>query len=148
MKTTVLRPASSPRKTRLIEPESAQAGPFETHLAGAPTLPGDLLRGPVSQDWPLVCLELLAQCPEAEDRQETADLAALETPEGVASLSAPLRFRAEETERSARWRPLRPGTLAGLADWSPEGTEERRAPCDAVYSALPQRGPALKSPGP
>ncbi len=40
--------------------------------------------------------------------------------------------------------PLRPGTLAGLADWSPEGTEERRAPCNAVYPALPQRG--LPSP--
>ncbi len=70
-----------------------------------------------------------------------------ETPEGAVSLSAPLRFWAEETERSARWRPLRPGTLAGLADRSPEGTEKRRAPCDAVYTALPQRGPALKSPG-
>ncbi len=148
MKTTVLRPASSPRKTRLIEPESAQVGPIETCLAGAPTPPGDLLRGPVSQDWPLVHLERLARCPEAEDRQETADLAALETPEGVASLPAPLLFQAEETERSARWRPPRPGTLAGLADRSPEGTEERRAPCDAVYTALPQRGPALKSPGP
>ncbi len=33
-----------------------------------------------------------------------------------------------------------PRTLAGLADWSPEGTEERRAPCNAVYTALPQRG--------
>ncbi len=139
MKTTVLRPASSPRKTRLIEPESAQVGPIETCYQ---------LRGPVSQDWPLVHLERLARCPEAEDRQETADLAALETPEWVASLPAPLLFRAEETERSARWRPPRPGTLAGLADRSPEGTEERRAPCDAVYTALPQRGPVLKSPGP
>ncbi len=148
MKTTVLRPASSPRKTRLIEPESTQVGPIETHLAVVSTLPNSLLREPVSQDWPLVCLELLARCPEAENRQGTAALAALETPEGVASLSVPLRFRAGETERSARWRPPRPGTLAGLADRSPEGTEERRAPCDAVYTALPQRGPALKSPGP
>ncbi len=120
MKTMVLRPASSPRKTRLIEPESAQVGPIETRLAGAPTPPGDLLRGPVSQDWPLVHLERLA-----EDRQETADLAALETPEGVASIPAPLRFRAEETERSARWRPPRPGTLA---DRSPEGTVHRFSP--------------------
>ncbi len=85
-------------------------------------------------------LERLARCPEVEDQQGTAALAALETPEGVASLPAPLHFWAEETERSARWRPLRPGTLAGLADWSPEGTEERRASCNAVYSALPQRG--------
>ncbi len=85
-------------------------------------------------------LERLALCPEAGDRQETADLAAMETPEGVASLPAPLHFWAEETERSARWRPLRPGTLAGLAGGSPEGTEERRAPRNAVYSALPQRG--------
>ncbi len=146
--TTVLRPASSPRKPRLIEPESAQAGPFEACLAGAPITPGDLLREPISQDWPLVYLERLARCPEAEDRQETANIAALETPEWVASLSAPLRFQVEETERSARWRPLRPGTLAGLADRSPEGTEKRRAPCDAVYTALPHRGPALKSPGP
>ncbi len=72
-----------------------------------------------------VHLERLAQCPVAEDRQETADLAALETPEGVASLPAPLRFRAEETERSARWRPPRPGTLA---DRSPEGTVHRFSP--------------------
>ncbi len=99
-----------------------------------------LLREPVSRNWPLVCLELLARWPEVEDWQETAEPAALETPEGVASLSAPLRFRVEETERSARWRPLHPGTLAGLADWSPKGTEERRAQCYAVYPARPQRG--------
>ncbi len=129
---TVLRPASSLKKTK--EPESAQAGPNETRLAGAPTTPGDLLSEPVSRDWPLVYLEWLAHCPEAGDRQETADLAALKTHEGVASLPAPLHFWAEETERSARWRLLRPGTLAGLADRSPEGTEERRAPCDAVYT--------------
>ncbi len=50
-------------------------------------------------------------------RQEKAELAALKTPEGVASISAPLRFRAEETEMCARWRSLRPGTpyVAGLA---------------------------------
>ncbi len=110
----VLRPTSSLRKTK--EPESAQADPNETRLAGAPKPPGGLLREPVSRDWSLVYLERLARCPEAGDRQETADLAALETPEGVASLPAPLNFWAEETERSARWRPLRPGTLAGLAD--------------------------------
>ncbi len=117
------------------------AWPIETHLAVVSTLPNNLLREPVSQDWPLVYLEWLARCPEAEDRHGTAALAASRDPQkGVASLSAPLRFRAEETVRSARWRPLRPGTLAGLADWSPEDTEERRAPCNAVYSALPQRG--------
>ncbi len=102
-------------------------------------LPNSLLREPVSRDWPLVYLERLARCPGTEDRQGTADLAALETPEGVAILPSPLHFWAEETERSARWRPLCPRTLAGLADWSPEGTEERRAPCNAVYTALPQR---------
>ncbi len=79
-------------------------------------LPSSLLREPVSQDWPLVYLELLARCPEAEERQGTAALAALESPKGAASLSTPLSFRAEETERSACWTPLRPGTLAGLAD--------------------------------
>ncbi len=75
-------------------------------------------------------------------RQEKTELAAAETPEGVASISAPLRFRAEETVMCARWRPLRPGTpyVAGLADRSPEGTEERLAPYTAVYAALPQRG--------
>ncbi len=93
-------------------------------------------------------LEQLAQCPEAEDRQGTADLAALETPKGVKSLSAPLCFQAEKTEKSTRWRPPRPETLAGLAHRSPEGSEEIWAPCDAVYTALPWRGPALKSPGP
>ncbi len=118
--------------------------PIETHLAAVSMLPNSLLREPVSRDWSLVYLERLARCPGAEDRQGMADLAALETPEGVASLPAPLHFWAEETARSACWRPLRPGTLAGLADWSPEGTEERRAPCNAVYPALPQRG--LPSP--
>ncbi len=145
LETTVLRPASSLRKTK--EPESAQAGPSETRLAGASTPPGDLLREPVSRDWPLVYLELLAWCFEAGDRQETADLAALETPEGVASLPTPLYFWAEETERSACWRPLRSWTRAGLADRSPEGTEERRAPCDAVYTALSQRGLPSKALG-
>ncbi len=75
---TVLRPVSSLKKTK--EPESAQAGPNETRLAGAPTTPGDLLREPVSRDWLLVYLEWLARCPEAEDWQGTAALAALETP--------------------------------------------------------------------
>ncbi len=87
-----------------------------TNVAVVSTLPNSLLREPVSQDWPLVYLELLAQCPEAEDRQGTAALAALETPKRLANFSALLRLRAEETERSARWRLLHPGTLAGLAD--------------------------------
>ncbi len=89
---------------------------YSVHEPSRHILPNSLLREPVSQDWPVVYLELLARCPEAEDRQGTAALATLETPEGVASLSALLRFQAEETERSTRWRPLRPGTLAGLAD--------------------------------
>ncbi len=76
-----------------------------------------------------------------EDRQETTDVAAREIPEGVARLSAWLRFRAERTERGTRGRPLRPGTLAGLAERSPEGAEERRTPCNAVHPALPQQGP-------
>ncbi len=67
-----------------------------------------------------------------------AELAARETPEGVARLSAPLHFRVESTERNTRWRPLRPGTLAGLAERSPEGAEERRTPRNAVHPALPQ----------
>ncbi len=112
---------------------------IETHLAVVSTMPKSLLREPVSQDWPLVYLELLARCPEVEDRQEMATLAALDTPKGAASLSALLRFRAEETDRSA-CRSLHPGTLAGLAYWSPEGTEERWAPCNAVYPALLQMG--------
>ncbi len=108
------------------------AWPIETHLAVVSTLPNSLLREPVSQDWPLVYLERLARCPEAEDGRSSCSR---DPQKGVASLSAPLRFRAEETERSEC-----PGTLAGLAGWSPEGTEERRAPYNAVYSALPQRG--------
>ncbi len=114
------------------------AGPNEIHLAVISTLLNNLLREPVSRDWPLVYLELLARCPEAEDRQETAELDAQEIPEGVARLSAPLRFRAENTERDTRWRPLRPGKLAGLAERSPEGAEERRTPCNVVHTALPQ----------
>ncbi len=97
-----------------------------------------------------MCLELLVRFPEVEDRQGMAALAALKTPEGTVSPSVPLRFRAEVTERSTRWRPLRPGTLAGLADRSPETSvpKERRGPFNALYAALPQRGPALRSPGP
>ncbi len=91
--------------------------------------------------WPLVCLELLDRCPDPEGRQETTDVAAREIPEGVARLSAPLRFRAERTERSTRGRPLHPGALAGLTERSPEGAEERRTPCNAVHAALPQQGP-------
>ncbi len=115
-------------------------------MAGSPTRPGDLLREPVSQDWPLVYLERLAQCPEAGERQEMADVAALDTPKVLASFPALLHFWVEETERSAPWRQ-RPGTLAGLADRSLEGTEERRAPCDAVYTALSHRGRPSKSLG-
>ncbi len=36
----------------------------ETHLAVVSTLPNSLLREPVSGDWLLVYLELLARCPE------------------------------------------------------------------------------------
>ncbi len=53
-----------------------------THLAAVSMLPNSLLREPVSQDWPLVYLELLARCPGAEDRQGPAALAALETLKG------------------------------------------------------------------
>ncbi len=117
------------------------AGPNEIHLAVVSTLLNNLLREPVSRDWPLVYLELLDRCPDTEDQQEATDVAAREIPEGVARLSAPLRFRAERTEKSTRGRPLRPGTLAGLAGRSPEGAEERRTPCNAVHPALPQQGP-------
>ncbi len=48
------------------EPESAQADPKETRLAGAPKLPVGLLREPASRDWPLVYLERLARCPGTE----------------------------------------------------------------------------------
>ncbi len=122
------------------------------------TLCLELGRGSQAAGWPTKgtslsrlasgVLRAASSVPWNGGRQGTADLAALETPEGVASLPAPLHFWAEETERNARWRPLRPGTLAGLADWSPEGAEERRAPCNAVYTALPQRGLPLTSPGP
>ncbi len=75
------------------------AGPNEIHLAVVSTLLNNLLRETVSRDWPLVCLELLDRCPDTEDRQEATDVAAREIPEGVARLSAPLRFRAERTEK-------------------------------------------------
>ncbi len=88
-----------------------------------------LLREPVSRNWSLECLELLSLCPGAEDQQETAEPAALETPEGMVSLSVvPLRFRVEETERSAHRRLLRPGTrgLHGLK------TEARTRPVPEI----------------
>ncbi len=80
-----------------------------------------------------MCFELLAWCPEAEDRQGTANLAVLETFLEVASLSGPIHFW-PEAERHTCHRSLRPEApwVAGLADQSPEGTEERRAPCDEV----------------
>ncbi len=117
------------------------AGPNEIHLAVVSTLLNNLLREPVSRDWSLVCLKQLDRCPDPEGRQETTDVAAREIPEGVARLSAPLWFRAERTERSNRGRPLHPGALAGLAERSPEGAEERRTPCNAVHPVLPQQGP-------
>ncbi len=47
-----------------------------------------------------------------------------------------------ETESRAHWRPLCPEApeVAGLTDQSSEGTEERQAPYDEVYTVLPQRG--------
>ncbi len=42
-------------------------------------LPENVLYEPVSRDWPLVCFELLAWCPGAEDPQGTADVAFLNT---------------------------------------------------------------------
>ncbi len=91
-------------------------------MAEASTLPDDVLREPVSRDWPLVYLELLARCPEAEDRQGTDDLAALETSQD--------RYISGRKLRYTRWRPLcfeAPG-VAELMEQSPEGTEERWAP--------------------
>ncbi len=107
----VLRPASSPRKTKLAEAKPVRQDP-KTHLAEAPTPPGDLLREPALK---------------VDDRQGMADLAALKTYEEVASLPVALRFRAD-TERSAHGKPMRPETQTGLAERSPDGTEERRAP--------------------
>ncbi len=133
---TVLRPMSSLRLgTRVCSGRSqwdtlgrgSQAAGWPTKGTSLSRLASGVLRAASSVPW-------------NGGRQGTADLAALETPEGVASFPAPLHFWAEETERSARWRPLRPGTLAGLADWSPEGTEERRAPCNAVCTPLFPRG--------
>ncbi len=88
-----------------------------------------------------MCFELLARCPEVKDRQGTADLAVLNTFLEVASLSGPLRFRTE-AEKQTHWRSLCPGAprAAGETEWSPEGTEERRAPYIEVCTALPQRG--------
>ncbi len=92
-----------------------------------------------SRDWPLGCSELIVQCPEADTRQEMADLAVLSILLGVASLSGPLRFRAE-AERGTRWRSLCPEAprVAGVTERSPEGTEERRAPYFEVYTDLPK----------
>ncbi len=129
------------RQTEYDSLSLQSTGPNEIHLAVVSTLLNNLLRELVFRDWPLVCLELLDRCPDTEDRQKQTDVAAWEIPEGVARLSAPLRLRAERTERGTRGRPLHPGALAGLAERSPEGAEERRTPCNAVHPALPQQGP-------
>ncbi len=75
-----------------------------------------------------------------EDRQGMTKLATLETSLEAASHPEPLRFRADN-EMRACWRPLCPEALAvaGLTARPPEGTEERRTPCNEVYTALPQR---------
>ncbi len=138
---TVLRPASSSRKTRLVKSEPARQDPMKHAWQG---LPHRQVPTKETSLWRLASGVIRAassvSCngtPAGESRTS-----ALETPEGVASISAPLHFQAEETEMCARWRSLRPGTpyVAGLADRSPEGTEERRAPCTAVHATLPQRG--------
>ncbi len=98
-----------------------------------------------SPDWPLVYLELLALCPEVEDWQGMADLAG--PPRRLASLPVPLRFRAE-TEISTHRKPLHPETLAGLAERFPEGTDERRAPYNEVYTGGFCSGILLTPPPP
>ncbi len=117
-------------------------------MAEVSTLPENVLREPVSRDWPLGCSELIIRCPEADTWQGMADLAVLSILLGVASLSGPLRFRAE-AERGTRWRSLCPEAprVAEELERSPEGTEERQAPYSEVYTALPQRGlpPAVLS---
>ncbi len=123
---------------------SLRAGPIEIHLAEASTLPENVLREPVSRDWPLVCFELLARCPEAEDRQGMVDLAVLNTFLEVASLSGPLRFWTE-AEKETRWRSLCP-EAPRVAERSTEGTEGRRAPYTEVCTALPQKGLPPQSP--
>ncbi len=85
-----------------------------------------------------MCSELLARCPEAEDRQGTTDLSVLNTFLEVACLSGPLGFRAE-AERNTHWRswcPEAPG-VEGLMEQSPERTEERQAAFIEVCTALP-----------
>ncbi len=52
--------AAAERRDNLLQ----WAWPIETHLAVVSMLPNSLLREPVSQDWPLVYLELQARCPE------------------------------------------------------------------------------------
>ncbi len=100
-------------------------GPTEIHLAVVSTLLNNILMEPVSLDWLLVCLE---------------QLAARETLNGVARLSAPLRSRVDKTERHPRLSPLHPGTLAALAERSHEDAEERRTLCNVVHPLFPSRG--------
>ncbi len=95
--------------------------------------------------------EQLFLCPGMAHRQEMAKLGALETSEGVASISAPLHFWAEETEMCAHWRSLRPGTpyVAGLAAQSSEGTEEERHRALRRTAMFPSsEGATLISPWP
>ncbi len=95
------------------------AGPIETHLAVVSTLPNSLLREPVSRDWPLVRLELLARCPEAEDRQGTAALAALET----SQLASQFRY----VSGWERLREVLAGDHCALEHWQGWQTDLLRA---------------------
>ncbi len=90
-------------------------------MAVVSTLPNSLLREPVSRDWPLVYLERLAWFPEAGDRQETAELAALETPEG---------WRASQLHYISgqkRLREVLAGDRCALEHWHGQQTDLLRA---------------------
>ncbi len=107
-------------------------GPTEIHLAVVSTLLNNLLREPDSLDWLLVCLE---------------QLAARETLNGVARLSAPLRSRAEKKLRDTiAWVRC---TLEHWQRWQNDllRTLRRDGHCVMWCNCSSPIGAALSSPG-
>ncbi len=101
------------------KPRSTVCRTHRDTLAVVSTLPNSLLREPVSRDWPLVRLELLARCPEAEDRQGTAALAALET----SQLASQFRY----VSGWERLREVLAGDHCALEHWQGWQTDLLRA---------------------
>ncbi len=143
---TVLRPTSSLKKTK--EPESAQAGPNETCLAGAPTtarwpakgtslsrLASGVLRAASSMPW--------SGGPAGDGRSSCSkDPRRGGEPPSSATFLGGRDWEKRSLETAAPWNTGRVSRLISWGHWGETGTVW----C-GVHRSSPE-GPALKSPGP